>query len=63
VRNVRWFRLEYLARTRLWLLPLACVLTGVGLGVALLSIDRASGYELVAPERVAVGVMLVSRFR
>ena len=40
----------YLARTRLWLLTLACVLTGVGLGVALLSIDRASGYQLVGHE-------------
>jgi uncharacterized membrane protein len=47
VRAVRAFRLGYIARTRLWLLPLACVLSGIGLGIALLSVDRSSGYRLV----------------
>ena len=47
MRRVRWFRFEHLARTRLWLVPLACVLSGIGLGVAMLSIDKASGYKLV----------------
>jgi uncharacterized membrane protein len=41
VRRVRRFRLRHLAQTRLWLLPLACVLTGIGLAVALLSVDRS----------------------
>jgi uncharacterized membrane protein len=45
--SVRRFRIEHLARTRLWLVPLICVLTGIGLAVGLLSIDRASGFELV----------------
>src|SRR6185436_16964948 len=34
------FRLCHLAQTRLWLLPLTCVLAGIGLAVALLSVDR-----------------------
>ena len=40
VRRVRRFRLRHLAQTRLWLLPLTCVLAGIGLAVALLSVDR-----------------------
>jgi uncharacterized membrane protein len=40
VRAVRRFRLRHLAQTRLWLVPLICVLAGVGLAVALLSVDR-----------------------
>jgi uncharacterized membrane protein len=44
---VRRFRLEYLARTRLWLLPLFCVLTGLGLALVLLAVDKASGHSLV----------------
>jgi uncharacterized membrane protein len=47
VRRVQRFRLHQLARTRLWLLPLTCVLAGIGLAVALLSIDRASGHHIV----------------
>jgi uncharacterized membrane protein len=35
-------------RTRLWLVPIACLLTGVGLALALVSIDKSSGYKLVA---------------
>jgi len=31
----------------LWLLPLACVLAGIGLAVALLAVDRSSGYHIV----------------
>jgi uncharacterized membrane protein len=46
-RRVRRFRLEYLARTRLWLVPLGCVLTGLGLALALLAIDKAAGHDLV----------------
>ena len=41
------FRLRHLAKTRLWLLPLTCVLAGIGLAVALLSVDRSSGFHLV----------------
>ena len=48
VRRVRRFRLRHLARTRLWLLPLACVLAGIGLAVALLSVDRSSGFHIVS---------------
>jgi uncharacterized membrane protein len=40
VRRVRRFRLRHLAKTRLWLVPLTCVLAGIGLAVALLSVDR-----------------------
>ena len=43
----RRFRLQHLARTRLWLIPLACVLAGLGLALALLAIDRSGGYKLV----------------
>jgi uncharacterized membrane protein len=39
VRRVQRFRLRHLAQTRLWLLPLTCVLAGIGLAVALLSVD------------------------
>ena len=45
--RVRHFRLLHFVRTRLWLLPLICVLTGIGAAVALLAIDRASGYSIV----------------
>src|SRR4051795_10931570 len=47
MRGVRRFRLDHLARTRLWLLPLACVLAGIGLAVALLSVDPSSGSHVV----------------
>jgi uncharacterized membrane protein len=47
-RRVRRFRIEYLARTRLWLLPLICVLSGLGLAIGLLAIDKASGHHLVS---------------
>jgi uncharacterized membrane protein len=47
VRRVRRFRLRHLAETRLWLLPLICVLAGIGLAVALLSVDRSSGFHIV----------------
>jgi uncharacterized membrane protein len=49
VRRVRRFRLRHLAQTRLWLLPLSCVLAGIGLALALLSADRSSGYHIVSP--------------
>jgi uncharacterized membrane protein len=45
--RVRRFRLEYLARTRLWLVPLLCVLSGLGLALVLLAIDKASGHHVV----------------
>jgi uncharacterized membrane protein len=45
--SVRHFRLLHFVRTRLWLLPLVCVVTGVGAAVSLLAIDRASGYSVV----------------
>ena len=41
MRRVQRFRLRHLAETRLWLLPLSCVLAGIGLAVALLSVDRS----------------------
>jgi uncharacterized membrane protein len=41
VRRVQRFRLRHLAQTRLWLLPLGCVVAGIGLAVALLSVDRS----------------------
>jgi len=47
VRKVQRFRLRHLARTRLWLLPLSCVVAGIGLALALLSVDRSSGFHLV----------------
>ncbi|HWD65808.1 MAG TPA: DUF2254 domain-containing protein [Solirubrobacteraceae bacterium] len=47
MRSVRRFRFQHLLRTRLWLLPLICVLTAIGLAVALLAIDKASRYSLV----------------
>ena len=47
MRRVQRFRLRELAQTRLWLLPLLCVLAGIGLALALVSADRSSGYRLV----------------
>jgi uncharacterized membrane protein len=47
VRRVQRFRLRHLAQTRLWLVPLTCVLAGIGLAVALLAVDRSSGYDLI----------------
>jgi uncharacterized membrane protein len=47
VRRVRRFRLGHLAQTRLWLLPLTCLLAGIGLALALLAIDRSSGFDLI----------------
>jgi uncharacterized membrane protein len=48
VKRVQRFRLRHLAQTRLWLLPLTCVLVGIGLAVALLSVDRSSGFHIVS---------------
>jgi uncharacterized membrane protein len=48
VRRVQRFRLRDLALTRLWLLPLICVFAGIGLAVALLAVDRSSGFHLVS---------------
>jgi uncharacterized membrane protein len=45
--RVRRFRLRHLARTRLWLLPLICVLAGIGFAAALLSADRSSAFHIV----------------
>src|SRR3954462_12350529 len=47
LRRVRRFRLEHHVRTRLWLLPLLCVLAGLGLALSMLAIDKASGHDLV----------------
>lgn len=47
MRRVQRFRLRHLAQTRLWLLPLTCVLAGIGLAVALLAVDRSSGFDIV----------------
>ncbi len=40
--------MRHVAETRLWLAPLICVFAGVGLAVALLSVDRSSGYHIVS---------------
>ena len=48
MRRVQRFRLRHLAQTRLWLLPLTCVLAGIGLAVALLAVDRSAGHHLVS---------------
>ena len=45
--SVRRFRFLHFVRTRLWLLPLICVLAGIGGAVALLAIDKASSYSIV----------------
>jgi uncharacterized membrane protein len=47
VRRVQRFRLRHLAQTRLWLLPLLCVLAGIGSALGLVAIDRASGFDIV----------------
>jgi uncharacterized membrane protein len=47
VRGVQRFRLRHLAQTRLWLVPLTCLLAGIGLALALLSVDRSSGFDIV----------------
>src|SRR4051794_16463653 len=47
MRRVQRFRLRHLAQTRLWLVPVACVLVGVALALALLAIDKSSGYHVV----------------
>jgi uncharacterized membrane protein len=47
VRRVQRFRLRHLARTRLWLLPLTCLLAGIGLALALLAVDRSSGSDII----------------
>ena len=39
MRRVQRFRLRHLAQSRLWLVPLTCLLAGIGLAVALLSVD------------------------
>ncbi len=52
VKRIQRFRLRHLAQTRLWLLPLICVLAGIGLAVALLSVDRSSGFHIVSTHRV-----------
>jgi uncharacterized membrane protein len=46
-RGIQRFRIEYRVRTRLWLVPLACVLTGLGLAVGLLAIDAAASHDIV----------------
>jgi uncharacterized membrane protein len=48
VRRVQRFRLRHVTRTRLWLVPLTCVVAGIGLAVGLVAVDRASGYHLVS---------------
>jgi uncharacterized membrane protein len=47
VRTVKRFRLRHLAETRLWLPPLLCVLAGIALALALVAIDRSSGFDTV----------------
>jgi uncharacterized membrane protein len=47
VRGVQRFRLRHLAETRLWLVPLTCLLAGIGLALALVAVDRSSGFHIV----------------
>jgi uncharacterized membrane protein len=47
VRRVQRFRLRHLAQSRLWLVPLTCLLAGIGLALALLSVDPSSGSHIV----------------
>jgi uncharacterized membrane protein len=58
VRSVQRFRLRHLAETRLWLVPLSCVLAGVGLAVALLSVDRPSVGTSVTGSAASVQTIL-----
>jgi uncharacterized membrane protein len=48
VRRVQRFRLRRLVQSRLWLVPLTCVLAGIGLAVVLLSVDRSSDSQIVS---------------
>jgi uncharacterized membrane protein len=41
------FRLDHEVRSRLWLVPLLCVLSGVGLALGLVAIDAAAGHRIV----------------
>jgi uncharacterized membrane protein len=45
---MRLFRVDYEVRSRIWLVPLLCLLAGVCLAVTLLAIDRANGHHLVS---------------
>jgi uncharacterized membrane protein len=45
---LRSLRLRHFLHTSIWLVPLVCLLAGVGLGIATLAIDRAHGYRLVS---------------
>jgi uncharacterized membrane protein len=58
VRRVQRFRLRHQAQTRLWLLPLMCVLAGIGLAVALLSIDRSIVSTAVTGSAASVQTIL-----
>ncbi len=58
VRRVQRFRLRHLAQTRLWLLPLTCVLAGIGLAVALLSVDRSVVSTAVTGSAASVQTIL-----
>ncbi|MGY1814410.1 DUF2254 domain-containing protein [Blastococcus sp. SYSU D00820] len=40
-------RLRHFVRTSLWLLPIGCLVLGLGLAVATLAVDRATEYRLV----------------
>jgi uncharacterized membrane protein len=44
---VRLFRLAYALRSSLWLVPLLCLLAGIGAALGALALDRSSGYTLV----------------
>lgn len=50
MREVRRFRLRHAVQSRLWLLPLVCVLSGIGLALAMVALDRSSGYALVGTD-------------
>jgi uncharacterized membrane protein len=58
VRRVQRFRQRHLAQTRLWLLPLMCVLAGVGPTVPLLSIDRSIVSTAVTGSAASVQTIL-----
>jgi uncharacterized membrane protein len=47
-QEVRRFHLKRDARSRLWLIPLACLIGGIALAIGAVAIDRAGDYKLVS---------------
>ena len=47
MKRVQRYRLRHLAQSRLWLVPLTCLVAGIGLALVMLAIDPASGSSIV----------------